>query len=715
MSVVALSVTALRDRGIESTEDLERIVPGLTFTPTPSGPPVLTLRGVGFYDSTLAATPAVSVYVDEAPLALPSFSQVGVIDIERLEVLKGPQGTLYGENSTGGAINYIAAKPTPDLGAGASLSLGRFATVQGEGFVSGPLTDTLAFRVAAKTSQGDDWQRSYTRAAELGEIHRTAARALLHWNPNSNVAMVLNLNGWADSSDTQAFQLQAVECALPANCAPELIDYPSAPADARVADWTAGWPKSDDRFRQATLRTDIQLSRTLRLTSIGGYQDFEQDKFIDQDATRTSNLQFRQQGAAHSFNQEIRLAADAGALTWLAGGYGSWTTVQEDISVWNTLASVNQPLPALFPPATTAVAAFEHVSRSHAAFGSLEYALSRNWNVLAGVRYTRSMLQFAGCEKSGSDPTLGQLFAFLGAAARGMLPQIDPIPANGCISLDSVTLRQGMTRNRLAEENWSFRAGLNYKTAHDALVYGTVSQGYKSGSFPSLSATTSAQFMPVTQESVLAYEAGVKMSLLDRAVQFELGAYYYDYDDKQIRGRIADPVFGALEALVNIPHSRLFGFESGIRVAPAENLQLGASVSYTDSKVGHFIGITPMSTTRDFSGSTFPYSPQWQSTLDAQYERTVGAGYRAFFGAGAMHHSTAYAVLGEDPDFRLDPYTTVDVRAGVRAADDRWQVSVFGLNVTDEYSWSNVFQFIDTRFRIAARPATYGVRVAVNY
>ena len=177
MSVVGLSGNAARERGISSIEDLERVVPGLTFAKTPAGPPVLTLRGVGFYDSTLSASPAVSVYLDEAPLALPSFLQVGVIDIARVEVLKGPQETLYGENSTGGVINYVAAKPTDTVQTGTTISFGRFATFEGESYVSGPLSATLRARLAVKTLQSGDWQRSFTRADTNGATHQSAARA----------------------------------------------------------------------------------------------------------------------------------------------------------------------------------------------------------------------------------------------------------------------------------------------------------------------------------------------------------------------------------------------------------------------------------------------------------------------------------------------------------------------------------------------------------
>jgi len=714
MSVAAFSKGSLESRGVESTEDLQRLVPGLTFTRTPAGPPVLTLRGVGFYDSTLAAAPAVSVYVDEAPLALPSFSEVGVIDIERVEVLKGPQGTLYGENSTGGAINYIAAKPTAELSTGASLSYGRFNTVAAEGFVSGPLQDTLKFRMALKTTQADDWQHSFTRNQSLGAIHRTAARAMLEWQPNAAATVSLTANGWTDTSDVQAFQYRATECTNPTLCAPELGNYPVAPDNARAADWTPGWPmSSDDRFVQTLLRADVALSERLNFTSVTGYQDFKQDKYLDQDATRIQNLDYRQRGTASSFNQELRLSGEASAAAWLVGAYFSTMNVDERSDIDVAQVSVNQPFPDLLPRGTTNAVRTGQDARSYAAFGNLEFRLTQHLSAIGGLRYTRSDRKFSGCTLSGSDPIIGQALAILSAGLRGVPPQMPPI--GGCISLDRFTFEQGLTRDRLDQDNESFRVGLDYKTDSAVLFYGNVSKGYKSGSFPTLSASTSAQFLPVTQESVLAYEGGVKAPLPSQLGQVDASVFYSDYHQKQIRGRIADPVFGPLEALVNIPESRVFGFEGSIVVNPLTDLHLRASVACIDSKVRDFVGITSTGASENFGGSSFPYSPKWQAAADSEYSWSVNSAYRAFVGAGLTYHSSTHAALGEDPNFRLRSYVIADMRAGIETADNRWQLALIGENVTDQYYWNNVFQFIDTRFRIAALPATYAVRVSYNY
>lgn len=719
MSIAAFSGATLRERGIESIEDLARIVPGLTYTLTPAGPPVLTLRGVGFYDSTLAAAPAVSVYVDEAPLAMTSFSQVPVIDVERVEVLKGPQGTLYGENSTGGAINYIAAKPTIDRRAGASLSFSRFSTAQATGFLSGPVSDalgdTLKFRLAAQSTRGEEWQHSFTRDESLGVIQRTAARALLQWEPAPGTTVTVNVNGWRDTSDAQAFQFQATECTLHSNCAPELLAYVKAPDDARAADWTPGFPMSfDDRFFQSTLRADVQLGASLSLTSISGYQQFDQDKFMDDDATRIEAFDVRQEGHAESFNQELRLSGTAGRASWLAGTYFTRANVRETQAVGVSRISVNEPFPGLIPAATTGGGRFDQDLRSYAAFTDVDWRITHALSAVAGMRYTEARRDFAGCSTSGADPSIGLAFALIGAATRGELPSVPPVPANGCISLDKVTFRQGLTQDRLTEHNLSFRLGLDYKL-DGALLYANISRGYKSGSFPTVSASTSAQYMPVTQESVLAYQAGVKAPLWQQRVEIDAAAFLYDYDDKQIRGRIVDPVFGALETLVNVPRSRLWGVEASMNARPLRGLSISAAAAYTHSEVQEFIGITAMGAMESFAGSSFPYAPQWQAAANARYDWTLSADYRGFVGLGCSYQDSTHAALGEDPNFRLKPYAVADAQAGIETIDGRWQLSMYGRNMGDAYYWNNVFQFIDTRLRIAGRPATYGVKADFNF
>jgi len=156
---------------------------------------VYTLRGIGFYDTTLGAYPSVSVYLDQAPLSFPVLTKLTLFDIERIEVLKGPQGTLFGNNATGGAINYIAAKPTRELKAGVSLDYSRFNTFTTDAYISGPLTENLLGRLAVKVESGNGWQESISRPGDTNGAPKTyAARLLLDWHPFEALRIQTNLN-----------------------------------------------------------------------------------------------------------------------------------------------------------------------------------------------------------------------------------------------------------------------------------------------------------------------------------------------------------------------------------------------------------------------------------------------------------------------------------------------------------------------------------------
>src|SRR5579859_5196275 len=178
-TLTAISKLTLEQQHVTTLADLAQAVPALTFTETEDATPVYTLRGVGFYETSLAAYPDVSVYLDQAPLPFPTETELTLFDIERIEVLKGPQGTLFGNNATGGAINYIANKPTADFEAGGDASFGRFNTGQVNGFVSGPISGTLLGRLAVNATEGDGWQHSQTRNDTTGKPDEIAARMLL--------------------------------------------------------------------------------------------------------------------------------------------------------------------------------------------------------------------------------------------------------------------------------------------------------------------------------------------------------------------------------------------------------------------------------------------------------------------------------------------------------------------------------------------------------
>ena len=293
MSITAATGAQLEQAGVKQPRDLVKLTPSFSFADSYVGSPIYTLRGVGFSDISLGGRPTVSLYVDEAPVPFAIETRGVNLDLERVEVLKGPQGTLFGQNATGGAINFIAAKPTRSFQAGASLSYGNYNALDVGGYVSGPVSDTVAIRIAANHTQSDPWQTSYTTGAKNGAGDFTNGRILIDWTPTSRFKAELNLNGWLDHSDVQAGQAIAITPSVPAAAGfiTGLNTYPLAPGNARAADWNPGLDYARrNNFIQANLRLDYDLPDRLTLTSITAYSRYRERQLQDIDGTTLSNL-----------------------------------------------------------------------------------------------------------------------------------------------------------------------------------------------------------------------------------------------------------------------------------------------------------------------------------------------------------------------------------------------------------------------------------------
>jgi outer membrane receptor protein involved in Fe transport len=208
MAIQAATATALTTRGIVDAKDLVKIIPGFTATQTAFATPVYTLRGIGLYDAGYMASPSVAIYVDQIPRNYPVMSGGVGLDLERVEVLKGPQGTLFGQSATGGAINYIAAKPTDHFEAGLDGSYERFGKADLSGFVSGPITDNLKARLAVRSVTGGAWQyRQSDPSQKNGKTDTFNARLLVDWQPTDRLKISVGITGMRDKSDNQAAQL----------------------------------------------------------------------------------------------------------------------------------------------------------------------------------------------------------------------------------------------------------------------------------------------------------------------------------------------------------------------------------------------------------------------------------------------------------------------------------------------------------------------------
>jgi iron complex outermembrane receptor protein len=688
MSITAVTAEQLEKQGVVSVADLTKIVPGFTFQPSDYGTPIYTIRGIGFKDVAVAVAPTVSVYVDQVPLAYSAMTSGAAFDLERLEVLKGPQGTLFGQNSTGGAMNFIAAKPTNHLDAGADVTYGRFNEADAQGFLSGPLSDTVSARVALRTEQRDAWQTSETRNDSLGKRNFSTGRLLLDWKPRQDLRFEFNANGWIDKSDTQAAQFVKFAPTVPTgyqDFTQALSAYVPAPNNARIADWDPNTNfRRDDNFHQFSLRADWDLSDATTLTSITAWSDFKQHAPIDSDGTYLDNFLLTIRAAIQSFSQELRLAGATPEKTmrWMIGASYQNDTTRDDQE--GTYTASNSGIGA--------IRYHDFINGNHqkidtkAAFGSLDFKLSDTWSAQTSVRYTKYDNHFRGCLFDPGDGPLAAAFSQIASA---------PIAPGACVTLDPTTFAAvPIVSKNLDESNVSWRAGLNWKPSMEQLYYVNATKGFKAGSFPTVPGLFPNQFNPIKQESVLAYEVGSKQTLLSHSLQLDAAAFYYDYKDKQLIGYITT-AFGNLPGLVSIPKSRVVGGEVNVTWRPVASLSVTAGGTYVDSRVSDdFTTNDPLNNQVDIKGEAFPNTPRWLFTGDIEYD---------------FHLRNGIAAFGQVPLYTLHSYSLLDLRAGINSGN--WRVELWGHNVTDKFYAQTVTHVVDTVARVVGMPATYGITV----
>ncbi|MCK9503394.1 MAG: TonB-dependent receptor [Porticoccaceae bacterium] len=747
MSIAALSGDQIKNQGLTSLEDISTAVPGLVFSPSTTNTPIFTLRGVGFNESSLGVYPSTSLYIDEAPLPFPTLAMHTAFDLERLEVLKGPQGTLFGQNSTAGAINFIAAKPTDTFEAGADLSYGRFNKVEANGFVSGPLSDKLLARFAFTSVNSDDWQYSVTRDDENGEEEYFAGRLLFDFQPTDDVRVNVNLNGWTDKSDPQAQQLAAVRPNVPSTVKPEQINAPLVPFTARAADWSPAnvripeqgiapydgiQPYADREFMQGIVRLDVDLNEDMVFTWLTTYTDYTQQLATDGDGSAGVGFDLENiEGDVESFNTEVRLTGDVDKFNWIVGAnYDSTDTFErQDLRYFHN-STYNA---GNFWINHSAVDLDQEIE-SYAFFGNVEYSATDALTLRAGARYTDTTIDARNCGYSDPGGNVLELFSFLEQLIYEGVP-IDQIdynrPLGQCYTFNAAGETGNVFVDELSEDNTSWRVGLDYQFNEDILTYLNVSKGYKTGSYPALAAAQEVALYPVTQESNLSYEAGFKATLADGSVQLNGAAFYYDYKDKQVRGKILDPIFGILDALINVPESEIKGLEADITWQATDRLTLTATATWLDSEITEYAGTDILGNlNQDFSGDRLPFTPELSYTVGADYRIPLSTGAEIFFGGNLRGQDDVDAAIGGDRlsfnnegvnrtaqqyPYLIDSYKILDLRMGWESPDQAWKVMLWGKNVLNEYYWTSVIPSSDTIARFAGRPVTYGVTVGYTY
>lgn len=768
MSISAISGDQMAEMGIQDTTDLAATIPGFNYSPTAFGPPVYTLRGVGFNESSPQATSTVGVYIDQIAVPFPIMTKGAMIDVDRVEVLKGPQGTLYGRNSTGGAINYIASKPTDQFEAGVNASYGRYETYSIDGYISGALTDSVRSRLAIRSvTSNEGWQESITRDDELGEQDKLAMRLITDFDLGDKTTGSFSFSHVTDESDTLAPQL--VE--LTGNYTPLLglagfeddgtgavatPDNRVPGSDPTEAEWTAGrTPSLDHKTNSYRLHLEHELTDQIMLTSLTGYSEFDDNGseyergsiagalIADAEALDPGWLKGKyrtlpdsdymttdyvyQDGDIDAFSQELRLTGTYDSVVWMAGLYYSdsevtYLTHQDFGAASNTNFSTGLGFSGLdndvYQETTT-----------KAIYLNADWFLNDKLTLTTGIRYSEDEADYEGCTRAPSDNASNTWDALFQTSTESgdCLTIVSPVPPNG------EPRETALAKKNLDEDSTSWRLAANYDLTDEASVYASYSRGYKAGSFPSLAAVADDQLNPVVKEQLDAYEIGFKMSLADGAAQFNGAAFYYDYTDKQLLTKILVPVFRSAFALGNVDESEVTGVELDLQWVPVEGLTLAAATSWLDTEITDGIGFNQKSQKLDLEGSELPFTPEFEAFVSAKYEWSIGHGLGALVAVDASYtddantdvegngDSTLPASLPAfgidipagpyeyDDSYVIDSYTLVNARLGLQSEDGKWKGYAWGRNLTDEFYTSTTLQNNRSVSRYPGIGRTYGV------
>ncbi|HET6537687.1 MAG TPA: TonB-dependent receptor [Sphingopyxis sp.] len=772
MSVQAVDGATLEALRVTDVRDLSAVAPSFSVSQSYQGVPTYTMRGIGFNTINISSTSTVGTYVDEVAYAYPIMNTGPVMDLERVEVLKGPQGTLYGRNTTAGLINFITAKPTDEFKGGVKAELGNYKTYNFEGFVSGPLAEGVSARVAVRSENSDKgWQKSNTRPGERqGEVDKLGIRGSLAIEPSPATQINLGVTWWQNKSDTIASQgigftptTDPDPKAPGANSAgniPGLADYlaKNKPTRASQADWARRDARSADigvgvgapgdlaennRFWGLKLRMDQEVTDTVKFVSLTSYNDFKREGLSDWSGAPYEILLQTMNGRIKSFAQEVHFEGETANINWLVGGYfardkifdGSRNLQGENAN--NRLARMatkaaylgNTELNEAGYTSTDVDETFRTftnnarmTTKTWSVFGSADTQLTDDLQLTVGLRYTQDKQDYFGCtaDYNGSMLTHTNLFT------RGRVGKVngeyaDPLELNGCNTHHQDTNTFGPTAHKLDEDNLAWRFALDWSPNDDTLLYASVTRGYKSGTTPVNVASKADQNNPVKQEELTAYELGVKATLADRLLQANFAAFYYDYKDKQISTYFADPVYKALSRLANVPKSKAYGLEGEVTLRPAQGVTIAANGLWLKTKVIGYQGTNAAGNDQDFDGAEFIYSPRFQGSMMVAYDVPVSSNLDLNGAVNLRYQGKSSSIFYDSSQsaetralYDIDAYASVNASIGIKSQDG-WSLALWSKNLFNKYSWSAVTSNANVVVRFANMPRTFGMTAGYSF
>lgn len=666
-SISTLGAADLEKRGITDFAGLATQIPGLTYGEI-DGATFVTIRGVGAAVDNGIAEPSVATYVDGVFLSRSTMGNLDFQDLERVELLRGPQGTLYGRNATGGAVNFISRKPTDTLTAGGTMAYGNYDDRLASAFVSGPLTDSVRFRVSGGGEKRDGYVKNIVGSQDIANVDRSQVRGALELLPSSG--MTVNLSALYQRDDSRnAYQQQLTSPTSP--LVPEGTVSTNRPW--RIA--------SDFPYRQEKSTTilsgtvDWDLGGDINLRSVSGYVDHHISSTLDGDATSyglVNVVDFER--PTKTLSQEFNLFGETGPLKWLVGAYyfHEHFEVSENIPLPNGV-------PGALPPGTVSFMGLDEQTDAYALFADLTYGITDSLRLNFGLRWNREKKEFL--------QTAGAIFpdaSFFGAS---------DVPSDA-------------RKSKLLP-----KVGLQYDVSPDINVYMQYQIGQKSGG--QNLGVLNTPFLP---EELTAYEVGLKTRLFNGSATLNASGFYYDYSNLQVF-----KVVQGTTSVVENADAEIYGLDVDLtaRVGP---LRANAGVSLLDTKYTKFQSIDPfdpLAGLQDLKGNRLTRAPDY--TINAGLEWAIPinqSGLSELTLRGEVYRSGRYALsaFANQPGEPQSGYTIGNLSA-ILAVNDHIQFKAFVDNLTNEEQLvSKLYSPLQGSFLGAyAPPRMYGVEAKFEF
>lgn len=705
LAVTAVGGDALASRQVNDTATLTQAVPSLTFQqgPNPTNT-TLRIRGVGTALFGQGVESSVSVVVDGVVQARQAQGFSDLADIDRIEVLRGPQGTLFGKNASAGVINVVTARPSRDFEGRGDVTIAEHGEYRGRGTVSGPLTDTLRARLTGFYNNVRGFTYDTTMDRHVNGQKSWGLRGKLEWDATSNLNFLLTGEYRKTNSDC------CISSSISTSGAFAQLEAPivASPTNRQVAEDTNTYAHTNQKT--FSLQGDWDLG-PVTITSITAYQDYYLKVNQPIDRINSDPVRFVGTGASYAswnfnegildlsqFSQELRVGSNGSHdLTYVAGVYYSYGDIKRPFQRRRALcASGVLGQPCAVPPTYQSSSSFAELkTNSIAAFGQAEYRIIGGLKLLGGLR-----VQYEDGENYGIQRGIV-------AAGDTLLPGVP----------------SGSGTFKAHDTAVTGKAGLQYEFSRNLQAYGSYTRGYKGIGYNMEAATNFAAQTILNPEHVNAYELGLKGRVADGALSFAIAAFRSEYSNLQVQTNRSDAATGVTSFVAtNAGKSRSQGVEIETTLRPVRGFTINTSFTYTDSTVNidglncplQFQAAAPILTgdfptntcfrarttvnstvvtsgpQQNLRNATLPASPKVRIGFTPRYEQELTSRLAGFAQFSVNYSSRQQFAIEQDPLLVQKAYTLVDATIGVHTVDDRYTVSVFVKNLFDKNYFTSV-------------------------